>query len=175
MADVLEEAMMVIALTEGLKIHQIRSRLAGPERATCEVCGEAIPAGAGADGGHLRDLPGNPGVPSEDGHTLMPHREATDGWVISGVAVPPPDDASPDNLLRSLDSYGFEECARICVFIREVCGLHLTRADYAWISEELKACLQNHDKGRRRAYFYELRYLQMRIEYLLSLGSLFQG
>ncbi|NEG59751.1 hypothetical protein [Pantoea agglomerans] len=105
----------------------------------------------------------------------MALRGPADGRVISGVAVPPSDDASPGNLLRSLDSYGFEECARICIFIREVCGLHLTRADYAWVSEELKACLQRHDSGRRRAYFYGLRYLQMQIEYQLSLGSLLQG
>lgn len=44
MADVVEEAMKVIALTEGLEIHHIRSRLAGPGRETCEACGEAIPA-----------------------------------------------------------------------------------------------------------------------------------
>lgn len=102
----------------------------------------------------------------------MPARGPADGRVISGVAVLPADDGSPANLLRTLDRYGFEECARICLFIREVCGLHLTRADYAWVSEELKACLQRHDSGRRRAYFYGLRYLQMKIEYLLSLRSL---
>ncbi|GME48222.1 MULTISPECIES: TraR/DksA C4-type zinc finger protein [unclassified Pantoea] len=43
MADVVEEAMKVIALTEGLEIHHIRSRLAGPGREACEVCGEEIP------------------------------------------------------------------------------------------------------------------------------------
>ncbi|GME48226.1 hypothetical protein ACJ2_44990 [Pantoea sp. QMID2] len=95
--------------------------------------------------------------------------------MISGIAVPPADDAGPESLLRTPDRYGFEECARIGLFIREVCGLHLTRADYAWVSEELKACLQRHDSGRRRSYFYGLRYLQMRIEYLLSLSSLPQG
>ncbi|WP_277972999.1 hypothetical protein [Pantoea agglomerans] len=174
MADVVEEAMQVIALTEGQEIHHIRSRLAGDVRGLRPGDTSGL-ADDGTVDGHLRDLPGNPEVPPEDGHAQMPHRGPADGRVISGVAVPPPDDASPDNLLRSLDRYGFEECARICIFIRDVCGAHLTRADYAWVSEELKACLQNHDKGRGRAYFYELRYLQMRIEYLLSLGSLLQG
>lgn len=105
----------------------------------------------------------------------MAHRSPADRRVISGIAVPPADDAGPDNLLRSLDRYGFEECARICLFIREVCGPHLTRADYAWVNEELKACLKRHDNGRQRATLNGLRYLQMRIEYLLSLGSLLQG
>ncbi|NEG59752.1 hypothetical protein GQQ20_19330 [Pantoea agglomerans] len=36
--------MKEIALTEGLEIRHIRSRLAGPGRGTCEVCGEEIPA-----------------------------------------------------------------------------------------------------------------------------------
>lgn len=39
MADVVEKAMKVIALTEELEIHHMRSRLAGPGRKTCEVCG----------------------------------------------------------------------------------------------------------------------------------------
>lgn len=89
--------------------------------------------------------------------------------------VPSSDDASPDNLLKRAGRYRFKECARICVFIKEVCGAHLTRADYAWVNEELKACLQNHDNGKKRSYLYELRYLQMRIEYLLSLGGLLEG
>ena len=44
MADIVEEAMKIIALTEGLEIHEIRSRLAGPGRARCAGCGEAIPS-----------------------------------------------------------------------------------------------------------------------------------
>lgn len=42
MADIVEEAMRVIALTEGLEIQHIRSRLAGPGREMCEVCGDKI-------------------------------------------------------------------------------------------------------------------------------------
>lgn len=44
MADIVEEAMKVIALTEGLEIQHIRSRLAEPGRETCGICGEVIPA-----------------------------------------------------------------------------------------------------------------------------------
>lgn len=103
---------------------------------------------------------------------MRPHRRPGDDLLMSGVVVPSSDDVSPGNLLMRAERYGFKECARICVFIREVCGPHLGRADYVWINEELKACLRNHDGGREPAYFHELRYLQMRIEYLLSLGSL---
>lgn len=41
----------------------------------------------------------------------MAHRGwgSADGRVISGVAVLPADEASPENLLRSLDRYGFED------------------------------------------------------------------
>jgi phage/conjugal plasmid C-4 type zinc finger TraR family protein len=44
MADIVEEAMKVIALTEGMAIHCIRSRLQVPGTRRCEVCGEDIPA-----------------------------------------------------------------------------------------------------------------------------------
>lgn len=172
MTDIYEAALKVIALTEGTDISARCSRLCG--RKTGEACGEAIPAGSGAVGSHLCDRPENPGISPEDGDAMimMPHRGPADDLVITGVVVPPSDDASPDNLLKRVERYRFKECARICIFIREVCGLNLGRADYVWVNEELKACLQLH--GNKQSYFYDLRYLQMRIEYLLSLDGLLQ-
>ncbi|MGJ0193865.1 TraR/DksA C4-type zinc finger protein [Pantoea sp. RRHST58] len=44
MADIIDEAMEVISLTETAEVEAIRRRLARPGRTTCENCGEEIPA-----------------------------------------------------------------------------------------------------------------------------------
>lgn len=47
----------------------------------------------------------------------------------TGAIGLPNNDVSPQVLLRSLSGYGTEECGRICLFIREVCGPEMCRAD----------------------------------------------
>lgn len=44
MADIIDEAMEAILLTESAEVEAIRRRLARPGRNTCENCGEEIPA-----------------------------------------------------------------------------------------------------------------------------------
>ncbi|WP_123800886.1 TraR/DksA C4-type zinc finger protein [Candidatus Pantoea deserta] len=44
MADIIDEAMAAIALTEGAEVAAIRSKLSRPGCSICENCGELIPA-----------------------------------------------------------------------------------------------------------------------------------
>lgn len=94
------------------------------------------------------------------------------GRRLTGAMVVPEDDISPQSLLRFLSGYVCEECVRICIFIREVCGPELCRADYVWINEQLKACVQAFSRRKIAPRLHELRYLQMRTEYLLAVDGL---
>lgn len=99
-------------------------------------------------------------------------KQPADSRLITDTMVLPSDDVSRNNLLKFLRCYRYEECQRVCIFLKAVCEQSLNRADYVWIDAQLRMCLRQHNNGSDEEVFTELKYLQMRIDYLLSLGGL---